>query len=124
VHQVRPTGNGRGLERQRLDQIGLGLGRGWNGRTIFDLVQVVDQPDMNPTLVRPDERGPHDLRCVVVEPDVVERQLEGLLRAVDERRDLPRDLQRRLAAVGESVNLDQGCVGYVRGVQGDTRPVW
>ena len=59
--------------------------------------------------MRADERAADDVARLVLKPNVVERQFERLPRAVDERRDLPRDVQRRLAAVGESVNLDQGC---------------
>jgi hypothetical protein len=43
-----------------------------------------------------------------VQPDVVERQLEGLLRVGEERLDPVRDLERRLAAVGQRVDVDQG----------------
>jgi hypothetical protein len=64
---------------------------------------------MDAALVRADERAADDVACLVLQPDVVERQFEGLPRAVDERRDRARDVQRGLAAVGESVNLDQGC---------------
>jgi hypothetical protein len=59
-------------------------------------------------LVRADEGSTNDVSCLVVQPDVIERELEGLTRAVDERRDPARDVQRRLAAVGERVNVDQG----------------
>jgi hypothetical protein len=59
--------------------------------------------------VRRNECVTDNVPCLVAQPDVVERELEGLLRAVDERRDLARDLQRGLAAVGESLNVDQGC---------------
>jgi hypothetical protein len=79
---------------------------------------------VNAPLVRPNERALDDVRRLVVQPDVVKRQFECLPGAVDESRDLARDVQRGLAAVGESVNLDQGCLGYVRCAQGDTRPVW
>jgi hypothetical protein len=60
-------------------------------------------------LGRADERSADDVARLVLQPDVVERELERLTRTLDERRDLPRDVQRRLAAVGEGVNLDQGC---------------
>jgi hypothetical protein len=59
-------------------------------------------------LVRADQRGPDEIRRLVVQPDVVERELQRLARAVDERRDPPRDVQRRLPAVGEGVDLDRG----------------
>jgi len=114
VHQIRPTGNGRGLERQRLDQIGLGLRRRRDGGALVDLVNVVDEPDVNAALVRADEGGADDVARFVVQPDVVERELERLACAVDERRDLARDVRRGLAAVGERMNVDQGAVGYVR----------
>jgi hypothetical protein len=107
VHQIRPTGHGRGLERQRLDQIGLGLRRRRDGRTLVDLVDVVDKPDVNAALVRADEGSADDVPRLVVQPDVVERELERLACPADERRDLARDVQRCLAAVGEGVNLDQ-----------------
>jgi hypothetical protein len=113
VHQVRPARHGRGLERQRLDEIGLGLRRRRDGRTIDDLVQVVDQPDMDAALVRADECAADDVARLVLQSDVVERQFECLLRAVDERRDLARDVGRRLAAVGERVNVDQSPRGDV-----------
>jgi hypothetical protein len=59
-------------------------------------------------LVRADERAADDSGRLAMQPDVVERELESLACVVDERRDLPRDLERRLAAVSEGVNLDQG----------------
>jgi hypothetical protein len=74
-------------------------------------------------LVRADERAANDVRRFVVQPDVVERELQRFSRTVDEGRDLSRDVERRLAAVGEGVNLDQDCyfvrsdmraLGYVR----------
>jgi hypothetical protein len=64
---------------------------------------------MDAALVRADECVADDVARLVLQPDVIERQFEGLPCAVDERRDLPRDVQRRLAAVGERVNVDQDC---------------
>jgi len=61
------------------------------------------------TLVRADQRGADDIRRLVVQTNVIEGELQRLARAVDERRDLLRDLERRLAAVREGVDLDQGC---------------
>jgi hypothetical protein len=109
VHEIRPAGNRGGLERQRLDQARLGLRRRRHRRTLVDLVNVVDEPHVHAALVRTDKRATNDVRRFVVQPDVVERQLECLARFVDERRDLPRDLDRGLAAVAKCVNLDQGC---------------
>jgi hypothetical protein len=70
------------------------------------------------TLVRADQCVADDIPGVVVEANVVEGELERLARAVDERRDPPRDIKRRLAAVGEGVNVDQDCRSGCMGVEG------
>jgi hypothetical protein len=59
--------------------------------------------------VRAGERAPDDVGGVVVQPDVVEGELERLARSSDEARELVRDVERLLAAVGERANPDQGC---------------
>jgi hypothetical protein len=53
-----------------------------------------------------DERVPHDVGSVVVQTDVVERELERFPRRRDEVRDLVRDVERDLAAVGQRVDGD------------------
>jgi len=60
-------------------------------------------------LVRADERALNDRRRFVVQPEVVEGQLERLARPVEKRGDSARDVERRLPAVRERLNLDQGC---------------
>jgi hypothetical protein len=57
--------------------------------------------------VRTDDCAAHDLGRLVVQPNIVERELEGLLGRLDEVGDQARDVQRGLAAVRECVNLDQ-----------------
>jgi hypothetical protein len=110
MHEIRPAGNGRRLERQRLDQIRLRLRRRRDRRPLDDLVEVVDEPDVDTALVRAHERALDDLGRLVVEPEVVERELERLLRFVDEARDQSRNVDGALPAVRECVNLDQpGC---------------
>jgi hypothetical protein len=109
VHEIRPPRHGCRLERKRLDERRLGLRRRRHGRTLVDLVDVVDETDVDAALVRADECAADDLRRVVLQPDVVERELERLPRPVDEGRDPARDVQRRLPAVRERVDLDQGC---------------
>jgi hypothetical protein len=59
-------------------------------------------------LVRADERTADDVSRPVLQPDVVERELQRLSRALDEGRDLSRNFERGLPAVGEGMNLDQG----------------
>jgi hypothetical protein len=58
--------------------------------------------------MRADQSGLHHLRRVVVQADVVEGELERLPGRLDEARDLVRDVERRLPAVGEGMDLDQG----------------
>ena len=53
-----------------------------------------------------DERPSHDVGGLVVQANVVERELERLLRAVDECGDHARDVDGGLATVRECVNLD------------------
>jgi hypothetical protein len=60
--------------------------------------------------VRADERVADDVGCVVLQADVVERDLERPLGPVEERAELARDVERLLPAVGERVELDQGCL--------------
>jgi hypothetical protein len=57
--------------------------------------------------VRADERVPHDVGRVVVQAQVVERELERLLRGRDEVRDSVRDVERGLPAVGQRVDGDR-----------------
>jgi hypothetical protein len=62
---------------------------------------------MHAPVLRADERVADDVGGVVVQPQVVERQLERALGLCDEIRDPVRDVERRLAAVGQCVNRDQ-----------------
>jgi hypothetical protein len=64
---------------------------------------------VNAALVRADQRAPHEVGYVVVEPKVVEGELEGLAGRLDELGDQPCDVERRLPAVRQRVNLNQGC---------------
>ena len=79
VHEVGPARDGRGLEREGLDERRIGLRGRRHRRTLVLLVDVVDEPDVDASLVRGDERAIDDVGRVVVETDVVERELERLL---------------------------------------------
>src|SRR3989442_11408883 len=104
---MRPARHRCRLEAQGLDQARFRYWRRRHGRTLVDLVPVVDQPDVNTPLVRCDQRAADDVSGLVLQAEVVERELQRLTCAVDERGDLLRDAQRRLTAVGERVDLDQ-----------------
>jgi hypothetical protein len=53
------------------------------------------------------ERPAHDVGGLVVQAQVVERELEGLTCAFDERGNAARDLDRGLASICEGANVDQ-----------------
>ncbi len=71
------------------------------------MVDVVDEPHGDAALLRAEQRAGDDLRRVVVEPDVVERELEARLRGAEELGDLVCDVEGGLAAVAVEPELDQ-----------------
>ena len=71
------------------------------------MVDVVDEPHGDAALLRAKQGAGDDLRCVVVEPDVVERELEARLRSAEELGDLVCDVEGGLAAVAVEPELDQ-----------------
>jgi hypothetical protein len=70
------------------------------------VVEVVGQTHAHTALGGVDERRPDDVRGLVVEPDVVERQVQARARGAHEVRDRVRDLERRLAAVRQEAQLE------------------
>ena len=70
------------------------------------MVDVVDEPDGDASILGAEQRSLDDLRRVVVQPDVVERQLEALLRGSEELGYLVRDVHGGLAAVAVEAKLD------------------
>jgi hypothetical protein len=71
------------------------------------MVDVVGQPDGDPARAGALEGAADDRGRGIVEPDVVERDVEAVLGLVDEVRDRLRDLGRRLASVGQRADVDQ-----------------
>jgi hypothetical protein len=106
VHEIRHTRDGRELDRQRLEQRRLGLRRRRH-RDLLAVVDVVGQPYGDPARAGAREGAADDLRRRVVEPDVVERDVEAALGSIDEIRDRLRDLGRSLPAVGQRADVDQ-----------------
>jgi hypothetical protein len=106
MHQVGDAGNrGRG-ERERLDQQRLRVGRR-RRRRIFRIVDVVREPNRDTALGGVDERALDDQRELVGEMEVVDGDLERVLRARDERGQRLGRLLGRLASVDERPQLDQ-----------------
>ena len=70
------------------------------------MVDVVDEPYGDAALLRAEQGAGDDLRRLVVEPDVVERELEALLRRAEELGDLVCDVDGGLAAVAVEPEVD------------------
>jgi hypothetical protein len=101
VHQVGPARDGAGRDRQRLDLVRPGLRRRRCDGAGRAPVEVVEQPHPDAALPGRAQGAEDDRLGVVVQVDVVDRDVERPLGTLDERREQPRDLERRLAAVGE-----------------------
>ena len=93
VHQVGDAGNRPRLDRQRFEQLGRRLRRRRH-RDRPGVVDVVDEPDDDAALLRVDQRRGDELGRLVVQADVVERELQRLLCGARETRP-PRVRRRR-----------------------------
>ena len=70
------------------------------------MVDVVDEAHDDPAVVRAADRVPDDGRGLGAELEVVLRELERSLGSVEEGGDLRGDVDRGLAAVGQSMDRD------------------
>ena len=71
------------------------------------MVDVVDEPHGDAALLGSEQRAGDDLRRVVVQPDVVERELQARPRGAEEFGHLVCDVDGGLAAVAVEPELDQ-----------------
>ena len=69
------------------------------------MVDVVREPDPHAPLVRVDQGRLDDVARLAAEPDVVERELEGLAGAAEEVGGLAGDVDRALPAVVVETDL-------------------
>jgi len=109
VHEVRPAGNRDGRDRKRLHLVRPRLRRRRRDRPERAPVEVVEQPHADSALARRAQRAEDDRLGLVVEVDVVDRDVERALGAFEERREQARDLDRLLPAVFQCSDLDQAC---------------
>jgi Mg-chelatase subunit ChlI len=107
VHEVRPARNGARLDRQRLDLVDAGFRRRRRDRSGRPLVEVVEQTYAHSALSGRTQCAEDDLLRLVVEVDVVDRDVERPFGALEEGREQARDLDRPLSAVFECSDLDQ-----------------
>ena len=78
------------------------------------MVDVVGKPHAHASCRGAPDRVAHDLRRLGPEVEVVLRQVERALRAVEERGDGVGDLRRRLATVDQSTDFDAWVHGQAR----------
>src|SRR5438046_3067508 len=104
MHQVRHAGNRSGRERERFEQARLGVRRGRH-LLVGRRVDVVRKTYGDAALRSSVQRAAHDLREGVRQPDVVDRDLEGLLGGGDEVGERLCRALGRLAAVYERERL-------------------
>ena len=71
------------------------------------MVDVVGQPDGNAARSGALEGAADDLRRRIMEPDVVERDVEAALGLVDEVGDRLGDLRSSLPAIAKRADVDQ-----------------
>ena len=109
VHQVRDAGDRPGRNVERRDQRGVGLRGRWN-RDRVPMVDVVEEANCDAARVRRPDRLPDERGVFRAEVQVVVGEVERPLRPADELLDPGEDARRRLAAVGQSTNLEHGVV--------------
>jgi hypothetical protein len=105
MHEVRRAGDRGGRKRKRLEQARVRARRRRHRRARRCVVEVVRETDRDAACSGLRECVADDLRERVGQPDVVDRDLERVLRLRDPVREQVRDLVRRLAAVGQRREL-------------------
>jgi hypothetical protein len=104
--QIRLAGDRQGGEGQRLDQLGLGVGRRGD-RDAARVVDVVEQARLHAALGGGAQRAGHAVTDLAGKADVIEGDIEALRRPV-EKLDEPRaDVLGPLLPLGECLDLDQ-----------------
>ena len=105
VHEVGHSRNRGGGEGLRLEGAGIRDGRRRDGR-FLRVVEVVGEADGDATLLCGDELAADDRVELRRQVEVVDRDLERLLRGGDELGERVSGLLGRLAAVGQRADFD------------------
>jgi hypothetical protein len=105
VHQVGHARDARGRKRKRGEQLGIRLRRRRNRRAAPRRVEVVRKPDRDAAARRADERVADDCGDRVRQAQVVDRDVDGVLRRREPVGEQVTDLLRRLPAVGERADV-------------------
>ena len=114
VHEVGHAGDTAGRHVELVDRGRIALGRRRDRRRLA-VVLVEGEPDGDASSGRVLERPGDQPLGLVGEAEVVDRDVEAALGRRDKAGERLRDLERRLAAVGERPELDQpACCAFMR----------
>jgi hypothetical protein len=105
MHEVGRTGDAGGRKRERLDEVRLGARRRRDRRTRPVVVEVVCEADCDTAVDCAEDRGLERAGERLGEPEVVDRDVECLLCLREPVGEQSRNVLRRLAAVGERVDV-------------------
>jgi hypothetical protein len=105
MHQVGRAGDSGGRKRHRRDEIRLRERRRRDRRARAVLVEVVREADRDAAVDRAGERAFERARERIGKTQVVDRDVETLLRLREPVGEEARGVFRRLAAVGKRVNV-------------------
>jgi hypothetical protein len=106
MHEVGDARDALRREVEAVDEARLPAGRRRHGDRV-GVVDVVGQAHLDAAVGGRRERARDQLPGWLLEVEVVERQVEGLLRLGDELARVLGDLERSLAAVGEGADLQR-----------------
>jgi hypothetical protein len=105
VHEVGDAEDPLRGDREVVEQARVGVGR----RRLGDRLVVVDvegEPDLDAAALRLEQRRRDQLRRLLLEVEVVEGEVEGLLGGGQEAGRVLGDLERGLTPVPKSAELD------------------
>ena len=105
VHEIRDSRDRGRREGLRLERVGI-RDRGRRDRCPLRVVEVVRKAHGDAALLRLDERAADDVVDVRRQPEVVDRDLERLLRGAAELGERVGGLLGRLAAVRQRPRFD------------------
>jgi hypothetical protein len=105
VHEVGDAEDPLRRNREVVEQARVGVGRGRLGDRLV-VVDVEGEPDRDAAALRLEQSRRDELRRLLLEVEVIEGKVEGLLRLGEEAGRVLGDLERGLTPVPESAELD------------------
>jgi hypothetical protein len=105
VHEVGDAEDPLRRDREVVEQARVGMGRGRLGDRLV-VVDVEGEPDLDAAALRLQERRRDQLRGLLLEVEVVQGEIEGLLGLREEPGRVLGDLERGLTPVPESAEFD------------------